>query len=235
MTNPGTNPHHLAVLPGRLTVEASPHHLLLNTDFEGGLLGKVNPPLREKKEQVALLRALVDGRVDAIASDHAPHPLSSKEGGDGGTPSGLPGVQTMYPLMLQQAALKRVPLVTVVRVLCGNPGTLMGINKGAIAQGYRADLVVVDLDSPTTITDDIIASACRWTPYRGMEGVFPEAVIMGGELIVEDRQFTGTAGSGRFLGSPGGAGPPGSSGSAGPSGLPGSAGPSSSHGGAGGE
>ena len=204
MTNPRTNPHHIAVLPGRLTVEASPHHLLLNTGFEGGLLGKVNPPLRGKKEQVGLLRALVDGRVDVVASDHAPHPLASKEGGDGGTPSGLPGVQTMYPLLLHQASLRRVPLPTVVRVLCGNPGTLMGINKGAIAEGHRADLVVVDMDSPATITDDIIASACRWTPYRGLEGVFPEAVMMGGELVVEDGQFTGTAGHGRFLGSPGG-------------------------------
>jgi N-acyl-D-aspartate/D-glutamate deacylase len=80
----------------------------------------------------------------------------------------------------------------------------MGVNKGAIAEGFRADLVVVDLESPTTITDDMMASACRWTPYRGMEGVFPEAVMMGGELVVEDGQFVGIQGRGRFMGSPGG-------------------------------
>jgi dihydroorotase len=171
--------------------------------MEGGLLGKVNPPLRDRKTQTDLLRALVDGELDVVASDHAPHPLEAKEGGDGGVPSGLPGVQTMLPLLLHQASLNRVPLPVVVRVLCENPGTLMGINKGFIAPGFRADLVVVETEaeSAVTITDDMIASKCRWTPYRGHRGLFPETVLMGGEPIVEGGQFTGVKGSGRFLGS----------------------------------
>jgi dihydroorotase len=199
--NPGINPDHLSILPGRLTVEATPHHLLLNTEYAGGLLGKVNPPLRDRKTQVGLLRALVDGKIDVVASDHAPHPLSAKEGSDGGTPSGLPGVQTMLPLLLAQSAEKRVPLPTVIRTVCENPAILMGISKGFIAEGFRADLVVVDMDAPVKLTDDIIASACNWTPYRGHMGVIPQTVFMGGEVIAADGQYTGSPGKGRFLGS----------------------------------
>lgn len=175
-----------------LTSEVTPHHLLMDKDSKLGTFAKVNPPLRKREDRQALFQALKEGRIDIIASDHAPHTLDEKGEEFDFAPSGVPGVETMVPLILQLVKDRHLALLDVVRRLCEAPASLYGIKKGRIAEGYDADLMIVDMvEGSTRIKAETLHSKCGWTPYEGMEGVFPDAVFLRGELMIDNGSQVG--------------------------------------------
>ena len=174
-----------------ITAEVTPHHTLFDRDRPLGTLGKVNPPLRTRADRQALFLAFKQGRFDTMASDHAPHTIDDKKEDFDYAPSGMPGVETMFPVMLQHVRDRHLALSTVVRALCERPGEIFGIKKGKIALGYDADLVVVDFMDGRDVRADDLYSKCGWTAYEGMPALFPRAVMVRGELAMKDEELVG--------------------------------------------
>ena len=176
----------LNAVPEGVTTEVTPHHLLL--DFRRPLraFGKVNPPLRSPEDRQALWDAYAGGRIDAVATDHAPHTREEKEVPFDEAPSGLPGLATAFPLLLRQVKAEHLSLDRLVRTMAVRPAEILGIPKGRIEVGRDADLIVVDARHVAKITARRVRYKCGWTPFDGMEGVFPRTVYLRGERIVED-------------------------------------------------
>ena len=174
-----------------LTSEVTPHHLLLDRDSKLGAYGKVNPPLRKREDRQALFNGLKEGAFDIIASDHAPHTTEEKEEDFDFAPCGLPGVETTVPLMLQLVRDKHLPIQTFASCLCERPADIYGLNKGRISLNRDADLMVVDLTESAKIKADLLHSKCAWTPFEGMPGIFPKAVFLRGEIMIEDGSLVG--------------------------------------------
>jgi dihydroorotase len=153
------------------TVEVTPHHLTLSADDHGRLGTKLqmNPPVREKRHREALWHAMNWGLIDVLGSDHAPHTLEEKAKPYPGSPSGMTGVQTLVPIMLDHVNKGRLTLQRFVDLTSHGPQRIFNIrNKGRIAEGYDADFTVIDLKRRETITDKWIQSRCGWTPYDGV-------------------------------------------------------------------
>ena len=188
---------------GTITAEAAPHHLLLsNKDYDRlGSLAKMNPPLRKRRSLQYLWNGLNDGTIDVIASDHAPHSENEKMTDIWSAPAGVPGVETMLPLMLVAVRRNLISLSRMVEVMCANPAMIFGLDKhskGAIWEGFDADLVIVDTNKITEIDADRLHSKAGWTPYEGMEGIFPFMTISRGEVIWEN-DIHAKKGRGNFL------------------------------------
>src|SRR5262249_8941809 len=130
---------------------------------------QMNPPVRGGPHRAALWRALDQGIVDVLGSDHAPHTAEEKAKSYPATPSGMTGVQTLVPLMLDHVHAGRLSLQRLVDLTSAGPARLFGIaRKGRLAVGYDADLTIVDLKRRETIRDRWIASRAHWTPYDGL-------------------------------------------------------------------
>jgi dihydroorotase len=155
------------------TVEVTPQHLTLSAPAcyeELGTCAQMNPPIRDERHREALWRGLGAGIVDVLGSDHAPHTRAEKSKPYPASPSGLPGVQTLVPLMLDHVNAGRLSLERFVDLTSAGPARIFGIaGKGRIAVGYEADLTVVDLKRKETIRNWLIASRCGWTPFDGVE------------------------------------------------------------------
>jgi dihydroorotase len=152
------------------TCEATPHHLTLSVEDYARLGTKLqmNPPVRVTRHREAIWRGLDQGVIDVLGSDHAPHTLAEKAKPYPESPSGMTGVQTLVPIMLDHVANGRLSLERLVDLTSAGPQRLFGIaNKGRIAAGYDADFTIVDLKRRVTIRDSWIASRCGWTPYDG--------------------------------------------------------------------
>lgn len=153
------------------TVEVTPQHLTLIASEAYAVIGaraQMNPPLRDKSHQDILWWGIDQGVVDVLGSDHAPHTLEEKAAEYPASPSGMPGVQTLVPVMLDHVNNGRLSLARFVDLTSAGPQRIFGIaGKGRIAMGYDADLTIVDLKLEKTITDDWIASKCGWTPFAG--------------------------------------------------------------------
>ena len=176
--------------PG-LTSEVTPHHLLLDKDSKTGTHSKVNPPLRKRENRHALFKALQDGTFDIIASDHAPHTIDDKKEDFEYAPGGMPGVETMLPLMFHMVEERHLDLADLVRRVCVRPAEIFGVPKGKIAKGYDADLIVVDFSDCKMIKADELHSKCGWTSFEGMPGIFPEKVFVRGQLMIENGEQVG--------------------------------------------
>lgn len=167
-----------------LTAETCPHYLLFNVgDFEReGSFLKVNPPLASEEDRGFMWEALQDGLIDIIASDHAPHTYQEKSYPLPEAPPGLPGVETLLPIMADSAIQSRIPWKSLVSSLCLNPARRFKmVDRGKIETGYYADLVVLDPDSRKRITKDELVTKCGWSPYEGMElAGWPEMVFIEG-------------------------------------------------------
>jgi len=174
-----------------LTSEVTPHHLLLDKESKLGTLAKVNPPLRRREDRFALFQALKNGSFDLIASDHAPHTLDQKQEDFDYAPSGMPGVETMVPLLLHLVDEKHLTIEGVLRRVCSRPGELFGVPKGRIAEGDDADLMVVDMSASAPIKADRLNSKCGWSAYEGMPAIFPAAVFLRGQLMIENDNLVG--------------------------------------------
>ena len=156
--------------PSWVTAEVTPQHLLLNTSaYEKiGSLAQMNPPLREPRDNEILWQALLDGVIDFIATDHAPHTLAEKAQDYPNTPSGMPGVETSLPLMLTQAVQGRCTVAQVANWMSAAVAKAYKIpNKGKIAPGFDADLVLVDLDKYRPVVREEMVTKCGWSPFEG--------------------------------------------------------------------
>ena len=182
-----------------ITCEVAPHHLFLSTkDWKRlGTLGKMNPPLRDFYSKQCLWKGLDDGVIDVIASDHAPHLEPEKMTDIWTAPAGVPGVETLMPLMLMAVKRNLITLKRVIEVTSQNPARIFGIRKGALAAGYDADLIIVG--EAREIRKEKLHSKAGWTPYTGMKGIFPKMTISRGEVIVEDGDIIAKKGRGRFI------------------------------------
>lgn len=180
------------------STEVAPHHLYLNQEVLLDSLGKVNPPLRDQIDQMNMWESYEREEVDILASDHAPHTKEEKRDFED-APSGIPGVETMYPLLLHSVAVGEVSLSTVVKTLCVNPAKRLGVKKGKIEEGYDADLINIDFRNVEEIDVDRLHSKAGWTPFEGFNGIFPLNVISNGELIIEECEFVGKKGRGRYI------------------------------------
>ncbi|HYM40264.1 MAG TPA: dihydroorotase [Thermoplasmata archaeon] len=176
----------LDAVPEGVTTEVTPHHLLLDSSRPLKAFGKVNPPLRSPEDRKTLWDAFAGGRIEVVASDHAPHTRDEKEEPFDEAPAGLPGVATALPLLLRQVRSEALSLERLVDTMATRPAEILGIPKGRIEVGRDADLIVVDARTVTRITARRVRYKCGWTPFEGMEGVFPRTVYLRGERIVED-------------------------------------------------
>jgi dihydroorotase len=171
------------------TCEVTPHHLFRSRDDldDLGTFGRMNPPLRSEKRREALFERVADGTVDMIATDHAPHTREEKDASIWDAPSGVPGVETMLPLLLEQARQDTLSYERVADLTARNPSEVFGLpRKGRIEEGRMADLVLVDPDATREIRGDDLHSKCGWTPFEGMTGVFPELTMVRGHVVYED-------------------------------------------------
>jgi dihydroorotase len=170
------------------SVEVTPHHLTL-TDAAYATLGtrlQMNPPVRSAAHREGIWEGVRQGIADVLGSDHAPHTLEEKAKAYPDSPSGMTGVQTLVPIMLDHVAAGRLTLERFVDMSSAGPARLFGIAaKGRIAAGYDADLTVVDLKRRKTITNGWIASRCGWTPYDGVTVTgWPVGTIVRGRRVM---------------------------------------------------
>lgn len=179
--------------PAWVTAEVTPQHLLLNTSAykEIGSLAQMNPPLRSPHDNAVLWQALLDGVIDFIATDHAPHTLEEKAQTYPNTPSGMPGVETSLPLMLTQAITGKCTIQQVTNWMSTAVAKAYGIkNKGAIAVGYDADLILVDLYHYHPVLRAELQTKCGWSPFEGWNLTgWPQVTIVGGQVVYEYGQF----------------------------------------------
>lgn len=187
------------------SVEVTPHHLSLSADDYGrlGTLLQMNPPVRDSSHREALWAGVADGTADILGSDHAPHTLAEKARPYPLSPSGMPGVQTLVPVMLDHVARGRMSLLRLVDMTSAGPARLFGISgKGRIAVGCDADFTIADLKKRATIENRWIASRCGWTPYAGQAVTgWPVGTIVRGRRVMWEGELIagGTGQPVRFL------------------------------------
>jgi dihydroorotase len=179
------------------SVEVTPHHLTLEAPecYERlGAYAQMNPPVRDARHRRAIWDALQSGVVDVLGSDHAPHVRAEKEHEYPNTHSGMTGVQTLVPIMLDHVNNGRLTLQRFVDLTSHGPQRLFGIKgKGRIAVGYDADLTVVDLKRRETIRNSWIESRCGWTPYDGVEVTgWPVGTFVRGRKVMWEGEISGT-------------------------------------------
>lgn len=180
------------------TVEITPQHLTLTAPeayerLKG--LAQMNPPIRDAHHVAGLWRGIDQGVADVLGSDHAPHTLEEKARPYPASPSGMPGVQTLVPVMLTHVAAGRLSLERFIDLTSTGAQRVFGTaNKGRMAEGYDADLTIVDLKAKRTLRHEDMASRCGWTPFDGMEATgWPMATIVRGRVVMRDGELIGTA------------------------------------------
>ncbi len=178
----------LAVNRDIATVEVTPHHLTLSAaDYVRlGTKIQMNPPVREARHRDALWRAIASGLVDVVGSDHAPHTLEEKAKPYPNSPSGMTGVQTLVPIMLNHVNNNKLTLERFVDLTSHGPQRIFNIaGKGRIMHGYDADFTIVDLQREEIIRNDWIESRSRWTPYDGVKVKgWPVGTIIRGRRVM---------------------------------------------------
>ena len=196
---------YLANIPReKISCEVCPQHLLFSSETiydKIGNLAKCNPPIRTERHATTLWKRLLDGTIDCIATDHAPHTLEEKARPFLQAPAGMPGVEWSLPLMLNRVHEGRATLQNVAAWMSENPARCYSIpRKGRLEEGYDGDIVLVDMKQQRTIEDEGTFSRCGWTPYRGetitgwpvLTALLGRAVFRDGQIIegVRGRELT---------------------------------------------
>ncbi|MGE5476647.1 MAG: dihydroorotase [Bacteroidales bacterium] len=194
-----TTADEMAFLAGHkdlATVETTPQHLTLAAPecYEQlGTYAQMNPPIREAHHREALWKAIADGTVDVLGSDHAPHTRDEKDKPYPQSPSGMTGVQTLVPLMLDHVNAGRLSLERFVDLTSAGPARIYNLaGKGRIALGYDADFTLVDMKAERVITNQWIVSRCGWTPFDGTRVTgWPVGTVVRGNPVMMDGQLVG--------------------------------------------
>ena len=193
----------LAMHKKNVTFEITPQHLTLYAPDcydKLGTFAQMNPPIRKKEHYDRLWIAVKNSIVDTLGSDHAPHSKEDKSKKYPASPSGMPGVQTILPIMLHHINNNKLSLEQLIKLMCENPCKIFGIkNKGYIKEGFDADLTIIDMNKEQTIKNEIMATKCGWTPFHDMtiKG-FPVATIINGKTVMSNGKVV-TEGSGKPL------------------------------------
>jgi len=181
----------LAMHKKNATFEITPQHLTLYAPDcydKLGTFAQMNPPIRKKEHYDRLWVAVRNSIVDVLGSDHAPHSKEDKNKKYPVSPSGMPGVQTILPIMLNHVNNEKLSLEQLIKLMCENPCKIFDIkNKGYIKEDFDADLTIIDMNKEQTIKDEMIASKCGWTPFNNftVKG-FPVATIVNGKVVMSD-------------------------------------------------
>ena len=179
-----------------ISVEVTPQHLTLSAPEcydELGTFAQMNPPIRESRHQKGLWKGIKDGVVDVIGSDHAPHTIEEKHKPYPDTPSGMPGVQTLLPIMLDHVNKGNLSLFKLCQLISTNPAKLYKvINKGEIKLNNDADLTIIDMNKEVTITNDMMANKSGWSPFNSkkVKG-WPIMTIVNGNIVMRDGELIG--------------------------------------------
>jgi dihydroorotase len=188
------------------TMEVNPQHLTFHApEVYERLKGfaQMNPPIRDRRHQAGLWRAVTQGIADVLGTDHAPHTREEKAKPYPASPSGMPGVQTLVPVMLTHVAQGRLTLERFVDLTSAGAQRIWGLaDKGRLAVGYDADLTIVDLKARRTIRDEDMATRSGWTPFDGFEATgWPMATVVRGTVVMRDGEVIaeGTGRPCRFL------------------------------------
>lgn len=187
----------------RVYVETCPHYLTHDVSWAGGDIGKINPPLRHAADRERLWRAIAEGEVDTVATDHVHRGVAAKEGGIWKASPGCPGMETLLPVMLSEGHHKRgLPLERIAELLSETPARLMGLGarKGRIAVGLDADLAIVDLDAEREVTREDVISSAGYSLYEGfrLRGRVSDTLVRGRAVWRDGAPVEGTAGHGRY-------------------------------------
>ena len=179
-----------------ITCEVTPQHLFFSSPecYEKlGSLSQMNPPIRNKIHKDGLWKGISKKIVDVIGSDHAPHTMEEKLTPYPNSPSGMAGVQTILPIMLDFVNKGKLSIFDVTRLLSTNPCRIYNVkNKGLIKKGYDADLTVIDLKKKFTITNNWIESKCQWTPYDQIKITgLPVFTIINGKIVMNNNEIIG--------------------------------------------
>ena len=180
--------------PGVISAEVCPQHFLLEypKDYERlGTYAQMNPPIREARHGRALWQALKDGVIDCTATDHAPHTREEKGRNYPHAPAGMPGVETLLPVMLNRVNQGLCTLSDLARWMCAGPARLYGmVGKGKIEVGYDADLVLIDMKKERTVRNGELQTKVNWSPYDGwtLKGV-PVMTLVRGEFAHREGKF----------------------------------------------
>jgi dihydroorotase len=181
----------LAMHKKNVTFEITPQHLTLYAPDcydKLGTFAQMNPPIRKKEHYDRLWVAVKNSIVDVLGSDHAPHSKEDKKKKYPASPSGMPGVQTILPIMLNHVNNQKLSLEQLIKLMCENPCKIFGIkNKGYIKEGFDADLTIVDMNKEQTIKNEMIASKCGWSPFNNfnVKG-FPVATVVNGKIVMSE-------------------------------------------------
>ena len=181
----------LAMHKKNITFEITPQHLTLYAPDcydKLGTFAQMNPPIRKKEHYDRLWTAVKNSIVDVLGSDHAPHSKDDKYKKYPTSPSGMPGVQTILPIMLNHINNKKLSLKQLIKLMSENPCKIFGIqNKGYIKEGFDADLTIIDMNKEKNIKNEMMATKCGWTPFHDMtvKG-FPIATIINGKTVMFD-------------------------------------------------
>ena len=192
----------LKTRPKNVSVGVTPPHLFfdINNIKANQSFYKVNPPIRSNYDRETLWYGVKNGFIDVSESDHAPHTIEEKEVDFNRAPSGLPSVETMFPLFLAEVKKEKLSFDRLISLMCEKPAELMGIPKGKIEVGRDADLIVIDFKEMRTIKADKLHSKCGWTPFEGMNAIFPSYVFVRGEKLIEEHELQARQGFGKYIG-----------------------------------
>jgi len=184
-----------------VTKGVTPHHLILSTNIKRKRMPtsfyKINPPLRTKFDVETLRENLTGNFIDVLESDHAPHTYEEKDVNFDEAPAGVPGVETMYPILLFWFKKGLLSLDRLVSLLCEKPAKIMSLEKGAISEGKDADLIVIDLQNIQKIKAENLHYKCGWTLYEGIRAIFPSYTFVRGMPIIEEYTLAGEKGYGK--------------------------------------
>ncbi|MDR1954855.1 MAG: dihydroorotase [Candidatus Methanoplasma sp.] len=173
------------------TTEVALHHLFFEPDRCSASEYKVNPPIRNAAVRDKLYKSFIAGNISMFGSDHAPHTLADKSQDFDSAPSGIPGVETTIPIVMNMVRKNTIPLTQAVSMGSETPAASFAMKKGKIKEGYDADLAVFDMRKFTNVDERRLHSKAGYSPYDGWEAVFPEMVIVRGEVQIDGGEFCG--------------------------------------------
>jgi dihydropyrimidinase len=187
-----------------ILIETCPHYLTHDVAWEGGDVGKINPPLRERADREALWEGVLSGDIDTVATDHVHRDISAKVGGIWKASPGCPGLETLLPLMLTDAHHARgMPLGRIATLLAGAPAAAMRLahRKGRIAVGLDADLAIVDLDREYLCRREDVRSSAGYSIYEGrrFKGKVVHTLVRGRFALRDGALVDGAVGTGRYI------------------------------------